>query len=399
LPLTERTNGPVLKELQFLEHLGAGVFAGVWRALDPKLNREVAVKVFLPTEVVISDALAHARALARVEHPNVVPVYEVVQARDPAGSDQVVDAVIMQLLSGGTLADALRGPMFSVEEAERLGFAILSGIEAIHGVGLAHGDLHEGNVMLDKNVGAKIIDILYRGTLATLPTTTREQHFTRDLDSVRGLLGLVLNHTNIAFEAAHAYREATLSITKFDGFKKAFRRALLSTPPSQLEVVPGLVAVDHNTAARLWRIINSVWLRDWYETRQTHPQYEESRFLNVFERYIRLPEQPEFRFRDPSLSKLHEDFVSALVEYGNRAAEEMVPANRKGRFVISTKASGRWIENYSEQYERQVQLVLSLAQAVWTAWTKYVEEINSRYPEITDDQSFPPTGHEDYAEE
>lgn len=263
-----------VRELSFIEHIGDGGFASVWRASDPKLGRDIAVKVFLPTETLISDALAHAKALARIEHPNVIPVYDIVRVYHPDGSGMIVDAVLMPLLTGGTLENALRGPMFSRKHAELIASAIVDGMKAIHDAGLAHGDLHEGNVILDETVGAKIIDILYRGTLATLPTTTREQHFGRDLDSVRSLLGLVVGHTDVAPEAGYFYRQAAKPAKTLEAFKTAFVACFDAVSGGPVLSPSVRADVDHNTARRLWGVLNSAWLRDWFEYRRTQRQYD-----------------------------------------------------------------------------------------------------------------------------
>jgi len=230
-PPPSQTQTPV-KELRFIEHIGDGGFAGVWRAHDPVLGRDVAVKVFQPTDVVISSALDHARALARVRNPNVVMVHEIVRVQDPEPTGLELDAVVMELVEGERLGDRLQGRYFELDEAERIGVAVLDGVTAIHEAGLAHADLHEGNVLLDGAVGAKVIDILYWGSLADQPTATREQRRARDVGDVRALLGLVLRNTDLDPTAGFAFRQATDGVGDLLDLRIAFLEALAAARAS-----------------------------------------------------------------------------------------------------------------------------------------------------------------------
>jgi serine/threonine-protein kinase len=125
--------------------IGRGAFGTVYRAHDPELNREVALKVVRPVQ---SDApfdseraVAEARTVARVNHANVVRVFRVDRIRDEIG-------MAMELISGETL-DALvrqRGP-FSANEAAVVGMDLCRALAAVHGTGTLHGDVKAHNVM------------------------------------------------------------------------------------------------------------------------------------------------------------------------------------------------------------------------------------------------------------
>lgn len=398
MPPLETTSPPSpYRELEFIEHLADGGFAGVWRARDPILVREVAVKVFRPTEVEISGALEHARALAKVNHPNVVIVHEVVRVRDPHAPDHIVDAVVMELINDETLGDRLRGARFDLDQAKRVGLGILDGIEAVHAAGIAHGDLHEGNVMLHRQAGAKVIDILYRGTLATLPTATRELQHARDLGAVRELLGLILQHSVLEFGAGFLYRQRLPTTVRSTDIRKAFLDSFdLAAPALQEARTSSATDIDRHVATRFWRVINSAWLRNWRETRCSYPQYEEALFIHVFQQYLRLPDQPEFQFADATLAARHGALVAAIGEYCRSTAVEMVNRGTRGEYVISTKAAGeqRWIEDYDAEYQRQVGVVEAGLSLVWETWGAYVRLVNASFPAVTDDQSFPPLGHQ-----
>lgn len=163
-----------------LEKLEDGAFADVWRAEDG-LGRTVAVKFIRPSMESEVGVMEHARSLARTSHPNVVTLHAVQKIVNPdTGLPQ--DALVMEFIAGSTLKERLANS-FSVEEVVTCAHGLLDGVAHIHERGLAHGDLHEGNVMLGEQ-GVKIIDILYRDTLGAMVTTVRSERLKADLRSV-----------------------------------------------------------------------------------------------------------------------------------------------------------------------------------------------------------------------
>jgi hypothetical protein len=176
-------------EITFKSKLGEGGFGDVWEATDA-LGRSVAVKIIRSPAAIVSNALDHARALARLGHPNVVSVYSIERVADPDGG-QLVDAVVMELLRGETLMARVKGHRFSQQEAMDIGLGLLNGLGHIHNGGLAHGDLHADNVMLIGTV-PKIIDILYTDSLALLSNASKESRLRKDILNLRMMLNDVL---------------------------------------------------------------------------------------------------------------------------------------------------------------------------------------------------------------
>lgn len=130
-------------ELLLLEQVGAGTRGDVWRAWDPRLQREVALKLLrVPTGALGEAPLRdEARALARVRHPNVVTVHGIAAHDGRAG-------VWMEYLHGDTLAAAIgRGPLAPAEVA-RIGAALAGALAAVHSAGVVHRDLKPANVVL-----------------------------------------------------------------------------------------------------------------------------------------------------------------------------------------------------------------------------------------------------------
>jgi serine/threonine protein kinase len=125
--------------------IGRGAFGTVYRAYDPELRREVALKVVRPVQPDApfdsERAVGEARAVARINHPNVVRVFRVDRVGDEIG-------MAMELIPGDTLEALVRqhGP-FSANEAAVIGMDLCRALAAVHGTGTLHGDVKAHNVM------------------------------------------------------------------------------------------------------------------------------------------------------------------------------------------------------------------------------------------------------------
>lgn len=210
-------------KLNLIEKLGDGGFADVWRATD-ELDRNVAVKIIRPANVGVADALAHAKALARANHPNVVSVMTLERIADPDSGDQV-DCVVMELINGITLSKTFEGGPLSRAEAEIVGLGILHGLAHIHAQGMAHGDLHEENVMIANGV-AKVIDILYLNSLAAISTEKRSTRVRKDLLSLRIMLQQLIIHSELDSAEATEFNNLLESDSTIEDIGKAFMEIL-----------------------------------------------------------------------------------------------------------------------------------------------------------------------------
>jgi eukaryotic-like serine/threonine-protein kinase len=135
--------GPLL----VLEKIGRGSFGDVYRAWDPRLDREVALKLLREdtTERFGSPAVEEGRLLARVRHPNVVTVFGAERAAGRAG-------IWMEYIRGRTLADEVkdRGPL-APDEAVRIAIDVCRALAAVHAANLLHRDVKAHNVMREEN--------------------------------------------------------------------------------------------------------------------------------------------------------------------------------------------------------------------------------------------------------
>ena len=152
------------------EWLGTGGMAEVFVATDLVLGRLVAVKRLPPSAVVDETARARfareARALARVNHPNVVTVFDAIE-----GDGQPF--LVMELVDGTTLRDALdRKIDLSPTRALEIASGITSGLAAVHEQGIVHRDLKPSNVFLTTTGAVKIGDFGI-ARIASDPALTR----------------------------------------------------------------------------------------------------------------------------------------------------------------------------------------------------------------------------------
>jgi serine/threonine protein kinase len=133
--------------------LGRGGSAEVWCCTDEALDRQVAVKLVTSSGGEDSGRVGdEARLLARLSHPGLVPVYD-------AGTDETGRPwVVMELVDGETLSDAIRrGPMSSERVAE-IGARLADALAYVHGEGLIHRDVKPANVLLGQDGRVRLTD-------------------------------------------------------------------------------------------------------------------------------------------------------------------------------------------------------------------------------------------------
>ncbi|MEE8368141.1 MAG: serine/threonine-protein kinase, partial [Thermoanaerobaculia bacterium] len=147
--------GTSISHFRVTAKLGAGGMGEVYRALDTKLDREVAIKV-LPEEFTRDPArLARfereAKVLASLDHPNIGSIFGVEQ-------DASRKYLILQLVEGKTLAETLACGSLPQAKALELAGQIATGIEAAHEAGVIHRDLKPANVQVTPGGKVKILD-------------------------------------------------------------------------------------------------------------------------------------------------------------------------------------------------------------------------------------------------
>jgi serine/threonine protein kinase len=122
--------------------IGQGAMGVVYEGWDKRLQRPVAVKTI--DEATESSAARNrlwreARSLARVNHPHVCQVYDVLEEGEAL-------ILVMELLDGQSLADRLLADTITVQEALRVERQVLEALQALHDLGIVHRDLKPSNV-------------------------------------------------------------------------------------------------------------------------------------------------------------------------------------------------------------------------------------------------------------
>ena len=127
--------------------LGRGGMATVYRAYDPRFEREVALKV-LPREMMHDPNFRvrferEAKTVASLEHPAIVPVYDV-------GEEDGQPYFVMRLMTGSSLADQIEKGPISLAEAARIMDRLGPALDEAHSKGVIHRDLKPGNILFDR---------------------------------------------------------------------------------------------------------------------------------------------------------------------------------------------------------------------------------------------------------
>ena len=167
--------GSRLRSYEIVSVLGQGGFGITYRARDATLNRDVAVKEFLPISLALREGdgtvvprstelageflwarerfLEEARTLAKLEHaPAVIRVLDFLEANGTA-------YMVMALAHGETLAQSLkRGGRLQAHEIERMLFPLLDSLERVHETGFLHRDIKPANVVRDETGNPTLID-------------------------------------------------------------------------------------------------------------------------------------------------------------------------------------------------------------------------------------------------
>ncbi|MDL5032292.1 HDOD domain-containing protein [Pelomonas sp. APW6] len=145
---------PRIGRFQVLRELGRGAQATVWLAHDPRLDRDVALKVLAPAAdpALVDAGLHEARAVARLMHPHIVPVFEADQQDGQA-------YMVFEYVPGLTLTEKLqRNPVMKAREAVELMLGVLDGLMAAHETGVVHRDLKPSNILVDAKGRGRLLD-------------------------------------------------------------------------------------------------------------------------------------------------------------------------------------------------------------------------------------------------
>src|SRR3954453_6935490 len=148
-------SGTKLGPYEIVSALGAGGMGEVYRARDPRLGREVAIKVLPSGSAPDSERLRRfeqeARATAALNHPSILAVFDI-------GSQDNSPYIVSELLEGGTLRSRLISGPLPVRKAVDYALQIVRGLAAAHDQGIFHRDLKPENIFITRDGHVKILD-------------------------------------------------------------------------------------------------------------------------------------------------------------------------------------------------------------------------------------------------
>ncbi len=147
--------GEMLGRYEILEKAGSGGMGVVYRARDPRLQRDIALKTLGAGRGQTPDQrqrfVQEALAVSSLAHPNIVVIYD-------AGQESGTDYIAMEFIQGRPLDEIITAGALPVREAVRYGIQVASAAEAAHAAGIVHRDLKPGNIMVSDSGFVKVLD-------------------------------------------------------------------------------------------------------------------------------------------------------------------------------------------------------------------------------------------------
>jgi len=144
-----------IKGYELLELIGEGAYGAVYRAHQPVVDREVAVKIILPEYANRPEFIrrfeSEAQLVAQLEHLHIVPLYD--YWRDPGGA-----YLVMRLMKGDSLEEIIQEGPLSLSRTARIMGQVASALTAAHRRGIVHRDIKPANILLDEEGNAYLSD-------------------------------------------------------------------------------------------------------------------------------------------------------------------------------------------------------------------------------------------------
>ena len=150
-PMTTKT----LSHYEILAPIGEGGMGVVYRAVDVRLGRPVAIKLLRHDGAISEESrkrfVHEARAASALNHPHIVTIYDI-------GQDKGVDFIAMEYVAGPSLAQLLARNRLSVADGLKYAVQIADALAAAHAAGILHRDIKPANIMISDRGAIKVLD-------------------------------------------------------------------------------------------------------------------------------------------------------------------------------------------------------------------------------------------------
>ncbi|HYM11091.1 MAG TPA: protein kinase [Bryobacterales bacterium] len=184
---TDELIGRILSHYKVLEKLGEGGMGAVYRALDTRLDRMVALKV-LPAQKTSDPErkkrfVQEAKTASSLNHPNIVTIYDIETQSEP-------NYIAMEYVAGKTLHECIARQGLPVSETLRYAVPIADALAAAHAAGIVHRDLKPGNIMVTEKGLVKVLD--FGLAKLTEPVEVSDATVTIDYMAPRTMQGMIV---------------------------------------------------------------------------------------------------------------------------------------------------------------------------------------------------------------
>ena len=330
----ETLAGRRLGRYQIHERLGQGGMGEVWRATDPQLKRDVAIKI-LPREF-SSDSKRvrrfeqEAYAVSALKHPNIVTIHEV-------GADRELHFIVTELIEGETLRDRLAQGPLGWRAAVRVAAQLAAGLSAAHAAGIIHRDIKPENVVVQADGHAKVLDFGI-AKWVKIPTDREFSNSTAGIETRIGATPGTLKYMSPEQAAGESLDQRTdvfsLGLVLYEmiagchPYRGLSDQELVAALESGDEVPP-INATDCSVPAALDRIVTRT-----------------------------LRKNPVERYGSASDLLVELDELRSLIE---------VSRHEKGRRLFRARNANQLLTQFAVLYDADNQTRMPLS-AVWTIW-------------------------------
>jgi non-specific serine/threonine protein kinase len=277
--------GKTISHYKIIEKLGEGGMGEVYLAEDTSLDRKVALK-FLP-KAYTADANAisrfkrEAKAVAKLNHPNIITVYEISEFEDTT-------FIAMEYVEGSSLRDVIKEGEMSIDIVKNIATQICEGLNEAHKVGITHRDIKPENILIDRQGRVKVLDFglaqikganrltKETSTLGTLKYMSPEQYKRSKID----------HRTDIWSFGVVLFEILTGELPFRGEYEAALMYSVVNEEPKSL------ISLRHDTPQNLQQIVSKTLEKD-----------PENRYQNIEDILIELKKTQPITVKEPEQEK------------------------------------------------------------------------------------------------